>query len=377
MKNSMEILILVGVLCLLALTGCAEVTGQAQDNIIMKADEALVTNNAATLGSTKPTPLEVYCSAPLATGSGTSDDPYSYWQGLYMYVDTGSVTPTGLRLSIINDSGQLTFGYGMPFRIEQYYNGRWQQAPFVNEVGWFLPLYQINPSIINDENIEWEYRHGQLHPGQYRITRSFFEYDPFDPTPMWEQDIPEAYLYALFTVEEDFESIHNIWLAEQEALAVRAYSRFDGLDLEILAHSPRALSFTLTNNNPDYSYIINSIFIGWEDKFSDGGHSGAIEYSIFNKYSGWPSPSWPFEEDTRMQSGESLSLEVDWYYEIGNLIPRVANHPDYASPYPNVFDLVVDIALDVDEEYIQKYFNHVIPNIPGAEHRIKAQFELP
>ena len=53
------------------------------------------------------------------TGSGTSRNPLSYWQGLYLYVAPGSVSPTGLRLSAINSSQDITFGHGVPFTIEQ------------------------------------------------------------------------------------------------------------------------------------------------------------------------------------------------------------------------------------------------------------------
>ena len=74
-------------------------------------------------------------------GNGEDDEkslPISYWQGLYMYVAADSVTPAGLHLSIINDS-DMDFGYGAPFRIEEYLDGGWWQVPFINDkAGWTL-----------------------------------------------------------------------------------------------------------------------------------------------------------------------------------------------------------------------------------------------
>ena len=106
------------------------------------------------------------------------------WQSLRMYVEAGSVTPVGLRLSMINDNTELNFGHGVMFSIEQYLDGGWEQVPFIGDFGWILPLFNVEPKTTVDENIFWEHMHGELPPGLYRIVRNFIGFDLFDLTPM-------------------------------------------------------------------------------------------------------------------------------------------------------------------------------------------------
>jgi len=245
-------------------------------------------------------------------------------------------------------------------------NGSWEQVPFINDVRWPLPLLSVVPMTTIDENISWVHMHGQLQPGQYRIVRNFIENDWHDPTPMWERNIPEAYLYVTFVITEDWQAAHSQWQSEQQNLSDIAYARFDGLDLEILDHSTRGLTFVLANNNPDYSYIINSIFVGWRDIAPDGGFASAVEYSIFRE---WDSES----VSKHLQPDEYLRLEVDWYNQIGHLSPSMARRYPFNA---NIFDLVVDVVLDVDEDYINDNFRNVIPGLPGIGHRIRAEFDI-
>ena len=296
----------------------------------------------------------------------------SHWQGLRMDVQAGSVTPTGLRLTMINNS-ELSFGHGTPFRIEQNSSAGWHEVPTTGIVVWTMPLLHVKAYTTVDEDISWEHIYGELPPGQYRIVSNFIEHDLFDPTPMWQQDIPDAYLYAVFTVTDGWQAAYDIWQNEQDELAAIAYARFKGLDLEILEYSARGLSFTLTNNNSDYSYIITGAFVGWEDILPEGGSAGAVEYFIFSQ--GFDISSWPFGEDKRLHSGESIFLEVDWYDEIGNLptgkMRRLQNNC--------IFDLTVDVMLDVDEEYIAQNFRHIMPRqlrLPSVGHRIQANFDI-
>jgi len=288
-----------------------------------------------------------------------------------MYVEAGSVTPVGLRLSMINDNTELTFGHGVMFSIEQYLGGSWEQVPFIGDYGWILPLLNVAPKTTVDENIFWEHMHGELPSGLYRIVRNFIEFDLFDPAPMWQRDIPEIYLYATFVVTEDWQTAHDLWQQEQDSLALVAFSRFEELDLEILEYSPRGLTFTLTNNNPYYSYIIDSVFVGWEDNVLDVGSAGSVEYSIFPNWRN-DSNSWPFGEYKSLGQGESFSLEIDWYDQIGYLTPSM----DRLNPNPYIFEIVVDVTLNVSEEYAIENFYHILPNIPSTSHRIRAFFDI-
>jgi len=302
--------------------------------------------------------------------TGETTGTLSYWQGLHMYVAADSVTPTGLRLSMINSS-ELYFGHGVMFDIQQYIDGQWEQVPFINDVAWILPLLMVSPNTTADENISWEHMHGELPPGQYRVVRNFSVEDFFDPTPAWERDIESADLYVVFTVQEDWQANHDRWIGGQDDLAAIAYARFKGLDIEILEYSPRGLSFTLTNNNSQYSYIISSIFVGWEDNFPDGGFAGALEYFIFADWN--PEGSgWPFGGDVRLAPGEYLAHEVYWYDEIGYLTPSMRRD----GPNPYLFEVVADVLLDVSEEYAYENFRHMIPGLPGVGHRIRAEFDL-
>ena len=323
-------------------------------------------DNAQGVAVAPPSTLEALVHSG---GAGDANGPHAYWQGLHMVVPEGSVTPTGLRLSMINDS-ELNFGHGVMFNIEQYSDGQWMQVPFISEVWWILPLLDVAPNTVVDENIGWVHMHGELPPGQYRILRNFMVHDFFDPTPMWQRNIDEAYLYAVFTIETDWQDAHDLWQNAQDNLAATAFVRFDDLDLQILEYSPRGLSFTLANNSPEYSYIITGAFVGWEDTFPEGGFAGAVEYFIFSQ--GLPNDSWPFGHDMRLHPGEYLTLALDWYDEIGNLTSSMAMRS--RSPY--IFDLIIDVMLDVDEEYIRENFQHSIPGLPGIGHRISASFDL-
>ena len=290
-------------------------------------------------------------------------DPLAYGQGLHMQVITDSITPTGLRFSMINDSSQA-FDYGYEFRIDKYSQGTWEQAPVITDGLWFMIGFRIAPNTIVDENISWEHMHGSLQPGLYRVVRRFNRTD----------------LYATFVIAEDWQDAHEPWQrAQDEFLATAtaiAFARFEGLDLEILEHSAQGLSFTLTNNNPYYSYIINSAFVGWHDIFPGGGHASSIEYMIFSE--SFPSRSWPFGSDKRLSPGEYLFLEVDWSNQISHRSMR------RDSPNPYIFDLTVDVILDVDDEYISEHFcrSHIIPGlhdnreIPDIGHRIRAHFDI-
>ena len=332
--------------------------------------------NYQTSASEPPPAIRVYNPSGEVGSADYADDfdgVRSHWKGLRMYVQADSVTPTGLRLSMINNS-ELNFGHGVMFRIEQYSGDRWEEVPIIDGAAWILPLLFVKPNTIVDEDISWEHMHGHLPPGQYRIVRNFIEEELFNPIPAWERDIPEADLYVVFTVEEDgWQVAHDRWQSEQDALAGIAFARFEGLDLEILEYSPRGLSFTLTNNNPNYSYIIVGVFVGWEDIFPNGGFAGSVEYFIYSQ--SFPTDSWSFGDDKRLEFGEYLFLEVDWYDEIGYLMPSMER--DSSNPY--MFELVIDVRLDVDEEYIDENFRHIMPRqlrLPSIGHRITAEFEL-
>lgn len=313
--------------------------------------------------------------APVSYNPNTNvyanQDAITDWQGLSMYVADGSVTPIGLRVSMLNDNTELNFGHGVMFSIEKYLDRSWAQVPFINDAAWILPLLNVAPNTTVEENILWEHMHGELQPGLYRIVRNFIENDWYNPVPMWQREIPEAYLYATFEVKENWQVAHALWQEEQDSLAHVAFSRFDGLNLEISEYSPRSMTFTLTNNNSTYTYVINSVFIGWEDNIEGLGSAGAMEYAIFPSWMA-NSNSWPFGEEKSLVPGDHFSLDVDWYDQIGNLTPSMGR----LSPNPYVFEIVVDVTLAVSEEYIRDNFHKILPGVPTTGHRIRAYFDI-
>lgn len=119
------------------------------------------------------------------------------WNGLHMQVTPGSVTPTGLRLTMVNDNAEMNFGYGSMFRIEHQVAGIWREVPRINDVFWTLVLYNLNPNSAFDDVISWEHIYGELQPGRYRIVRNFKENDGRQPL----RYSPSAYLFAIFNIE--------------------------------------------------------------------------------------------------------------------------------------------------------------------------------
>jgi len=292
------------------------------------------------------------------------------WEGLNLYVSSGSVTPTGLQLTMINTNDEQYFGHGVMFTIEEYRRGGWRPVRFTNDVAWILPLMIIAPGMTIDDNINWHHMHGTLPPGQYRIMRQFSTETSPGPTPPAPREM--QYLYATFTIDENWQTTHDRWQADQTAKADVAFARFAGLDLVIHEHSPSGLSFSLTNNDNYYSYIINSIFVGWEDRIDSIGVASAVEYAIFSSWGWSDGDSWPFGDEKTLHPGEYFHLDVNWYDSIGSLRPSMHRLSD--NPY--VFQITIDIALDVDEEYISTNFRRRTPDVPGQHHRISANFDI-
>ena len=129
--------------------------------------------------------------------------PRSHWQGLRMYVAADSITSTGLRLSMVNES-EIIFGHGTVFHIQHYSAGVWRQVPFINEAFWTWPILKVNSNSTVDENISWEHMHGQLPPGKYRVVRSFMERNQSGTSWAQAWNRGEARLHAIFIVEGDY-----------------------------------------------------------------------------------------------------------------------------------------------------------------------------
>jgi len=111
MRKSLIIRIFVGIIGVIALTACASSTAAhtPDDNLNNNIGNAIYYDYGF-------------------------QGAITHWKGLNMYVAAGSITPTGMCLSMINDNSELNFGHGVPFSIEQYSRGRWRQVPFINDM---------------------------------------------------------------------------------------------------------------------------------------------------------------------------------------------------------------------------------------------------
>ncbi|MCL2364265.1 MAG: hypothetical protein FWC71_06335 [Defluviitaleaceae bacterium] len=278
------------------------------------------------------------------------------FEGFRLYIPADSVTPTGVRLSMINNT-ERNISHGTMFHVERYEDGTWARIPYVNSVAWTLPLLSIQAQATIHSDIGWEFMYGELTPGKYRVVRTF--------SIGWNAD-PSAgrNFFAIFHISDEWQETHDSWLAEQDALAEIAFGRFAHLDIMITNHNRHGLDFTLTNNNPHYAYYINMIFMGWEEIHPEGRRSAGLEYMIFNH--------WEANDPKHLAVGESLSMTVNWYDEIG----CITNIHRWQTINPYLWQLVIDVQLDVDEAYIHEHFRHNVPGAPGQGHRLYAEFEI-
>jgi len=320
-----------------------------------------------------PTPTAAAVCVAVVDEYSSYGTPYTQcWQDFHMYVEQNSVTPTSLRLHMVNNNTEMFVTHGMMFRIEQFADGAWHPIPHIQDSGGFLPLLHVSQQQIVEEDIRWDFTYGPLPPGLYRIVRNF-ELDIWPhPVPRHRREIPAATVYATFTITDDWQTAHAQWLLEQKALQAAGYARFAGLDLVIVSYSTKGVHFTLTNNNPHYSYVIFGVSVGYEDAHEDGWvHRGTV-YSIFRPTIHADDPPRSFGDSKILHPGEFISFEAEWYSSIGYLSPRLPRDGDRQ----HIFDVVVWVFLDVDEDYINENFHRYVPGVLRSSHHIRASFDL-
>jgi len=92
-------------------------------------------------------------------------------------------SPTGISFTLENRS-DMDFGYGHPYDLVRYEDGRWLAVPFVNDAAFTMPLLTLRPGRSDLYAIDWGWIFGELPPGRYmfirdfmRLDESFVEYD--------------------------------------------------------------------------------------------------------------------------------------------------------------------------------------------------------
>ncbi len=114
--------------------------------------------------------------------------------GVAITVKEGTVSPTGLAVGLVNNSGSQ-YIYGEYFCLEKKINGAWYQVPLVidGNYGFNEIAYVLASGDDSHWTVGWDWLYGNLDPGEYRIVKNIL-----DSSGLKEYDT--YYLAAEFTV---------------------------------------------------------------------------------------------------------------------------------------------------------------------------------
>lgn len=65
------------------------------------------------------------------------------------------------------------YRYGNEYTVEYYQNGMWHFLIPINEVGWLLNDYGLDPNTTVKIDFDWSNYYGKLPKGKYRIIQKF------------------------------------------------------------------------------------------------------------------------------------------------------------------------------------------------------------
>ncbi len=126
------------------------------------------------------------CAAFLA-GCGQADAEESWeptdhntvnnLEGLTMAVEEETVSPTGLTLTLVNNSDRQCI-YGEYYVLEKKINQGWYQVPVVVEGDYgFVDIgYDLAPDVEKKWDVDWEWLYGSLDAGEYRIVKDILDF---------------------------------------------------------------------------------------------------------------------------------------------------------------------------------------------------------
>ena len=110
---------------------------------------------------------------------------YDYRQGWIDFITAGNasenvvpagepeVSRTGISFALKNSSG-IDFGYGNPFELARYEDGRWLAVPYTSDnIAWTMPMFTLRAGKREPFDIEWDWAFGALPPGRYLFIREF------------------------------------------------------------------------------------------------------------------------------------------------------------------------------------------------------------
>ena len=155
-----------------------------------EADNGQGTNGSASLNST-----------PDSTADDTTDwkptafETVNNFDGVSMEVRSGTIAPTGLTLTFINQTDSECI-YGEYFVIEKKIAGSWYQVPIVIEgnYGFESIGYSLEPKGESEWTSDWKWIYGSLDLGEYRIVKDISDF-------RGTGDYDKYYLAAEFKIE--------------------------------------------------------------------------------------------------------------------------------------------------------------------------------
>lgn len=114
--------------------------------------------------------------------------------GIFFYAD--DVTPTGLTLQIEQFGGNPTgdLQTGSFFSLEKSVDNEWQEIEMNRLINWHSIAYIIKKNDITELEVDWEFTHGKLEPGFYRLHKKVMD---FRAAGDFDEDTYEVY----FTIE--------------------------------------------------------------------------------------------------------------------------------------------------------------------------------
>jgi hypothetical protein len=137
------------------------------------------------------------CGQP---GAGPDLEPTDYdavnnLESVAMAVREETVSPTGLTLTLVNNSDRQCI-FGEHYVLEKQVNQSWHQVTVAVEGDYgFVDIgYDLSPGEENKWDVDWKWLYGSLEAGEYRIIKDILDFRATG-------DYDTYYLAAEFIIE--------------------------------------------------------------------------------------------------------------------------------------------------------------------------------
>lgn len=108
--------------------------------------------------------------------TNVGDEGFPNW-GLTLSVK--DVTESGLTLVCTQSGGELTgeLQTGSDYKLIVLKDGTWQDVPtIIEDYGWNMIAYMVSKDDVTEFEIKWEWLHGKLPTGTYRLVKGFTDF---------------------------------------------------------------------------------------------------------------------------------------------------------------------------------------------------------